>query len=1035
MAKVTTTLTRQRRALAAVPPGVGRANRLARAPTRRGRRPAGVAILLATCLLSRAAEAPFDYFDNSWSLIGLKDYPAGTRLTPQNELLLADNLKVRLRVGPAQTALSRAQTKTLLEGWLPVVLLTTEQAGVCYEFALWATPLPQVKDWRAAFAWPTEGENFMNWIEVRARNPGNQRGEASVRLERAGTNATPLAEWRQTLGPRQTATACFRVPFAPVAGTLSASNCLAPAAEAKRWRERTVAFWRGLLAGGAQIEVPCPKATQALRAAHVAQFITNDRGVLKGGEGFYDEFYIRDGAYQILQFEEGGFAEAARRAIEPYWAAQRPEGRFETQKGQLDANGQALWALWQYWKITGDRSFLQRAYLPMRRAVVWLQQARREAPSDSPFAGLLPCAVADGEYLWDGRHHIVGYDFWNLRGLECAADAAEALGETTDAREFRREAEDYRRALDAAGQRTGLAHFPPSWEKVGTHWGNTETLWPTELFAPDDPRVTALLREVRQQFLGGFREGTIRWGGYPDVIHPYLSAYTTMASLARGEHEAFVADFYWYLLHSTATHAFPEGIYYRKRTAWNDAIPHPTGAANYALLLRHALVHERGSELHLLPGAPDAWLEAGRQIRVERAPTHFGPLSLRVRGTAHGVEVQLDPPRRSPPQRVVLHLPGARPLARGLPGVEVSWRAAQTQRWDFPAVVERYQQEVTRRGRAPAGYDLNGPGKWRGVHLLAPAPEELPLLRRAIAEQLAPLGVNTLVFEVGYRFQFTARPEMRDPKGWSRAQARELAACCRAHGIRLIPQLNCLGHQSSRRAPGALLAKHPELDETPDLSYDAPGFKLRNWCPLHPEVNTLVFALLDELIDAFQADAFHVGMDEVFYLAHDGCPRCRGKLPEALFARAVNDYHAHLVGRRGLTMLMWGDRLLDDAAMKYGEWESSRVGTANAVDLIPRDIIICDWHYGLRKEYPSVVYLQEKGFRVWPASWKNRAAALALRNYAARHATDRLLGHLGTVWGASSTFARALLGEPGVAEDARLAAEALRAVLQEPLPR
>ena len=101
--------------------------------------------------------------------------------------------------------------------------------------------------------------------------------------------------------------------------------------------------------------MPCAKATQALKAVHVQQFIDNDHGVLKGGEGFYDEFYIRDGAYQILQFEEGGFADAARKAIEPYLQAQRPDGRFETQKNQFDANGQALWTLWQYWKITGDR--------------------------------------------------------------------------------------------------------------------------------------------------------------------------------------------------------------------------------------------------------------------------------------------------------------------------------------------------------------------------------------------------------------------------------------------------------------------------------------------------------------------------------------------------------------------------------------------------------------------------------------------------------------------------------------------------------
>ncbi len=274
------------------------------------------------------ASEPFDYFENSWSVIGLKDYEQATRLTPQNELLLTNQTKARLVVGPGQTPLSRKQTKTLLEGWLPVVLLETEEAGVRYEFTLWATPLPTVRDWRAAFDGPTEGENFMNWVSIKASNVSATALAPSVRLERTGTNAATLAEWSAPLQPQQTVTTCFRIPFAP------ATNAVAVGREHPQvWLDRTIRYWRDLLATGARFEVPCAKATQALKAAHVQQFIDNDHGVLKGGEGFYDEFYIRDGAYQILQFEEGGFAEAAKKALEPYLQAQRPDGRFETQKG------------------------------------------------------------------------------------------------------------------------------------------------------------------------------------------------------------------------------------------------------------------------------------------------------------------------------------------------------------------------------------------------------------------------------------------------------------------------------------------------------------------------------------------------------------------------------------------------------------------------------------------------------------------------------------------------------------------------------
>jgi len=214
--------------------------------------------------------------------------------------------------------------------------------------------------------------------------------------------------------------------------------------------------------------------------------------------------------------------------------------------------------------------------------------------------------------------------------------------------------------------------------------------------------VVETIRHVREVFGGGFHEGTIRFIRNPkkpvpqgaNVIHPYLSAYTTMASLIRGESETVVEDFYWYLLHSSASHAFPEGIYWERREAWRDFIPHPTGAANYAILLRHMLLHEHGDELHLLAAVPDGWLAEGRTIRVVGAPTWFGPLDLTVRGASTGVKASYSAPRRDPPKRIVLHLPKSRPLLGDLPGVEVVYRDDQRQQWDFPTVVSRYQESI-----------------------------------------------------------------------------------------------------------------------------------------------------------------------------------------------------------------------------------------------------------------------------------------------------------------------------------------------------
>jgi hypothetical protein len=73
-------------------------------------------------------------------------------------------------------------------------------------------------------------------------------------------------------------------------------------------------------------------------------------------------------------------------------------------------------------------------------------------------------------------------------------------------------------------------------------------------------------------------------------------------------------------------------------------------------------------------------------------PTYFGAISLTIHGTAAGVQVKLDKPVRRPPAKIVLHLPENRPLETTLDGVVTVSRKPQSQRWDFPAVIEHYRR-------------------------------------------------------------------------------------------------------------------------------------------------------------------------------------------------------------------------------------------------------------------------------------------------------------------------------------------------------
>ena len=288
---------------------------------------------------------------------------------------------------------------------------------------------------------------------------------------------------------------------------------------------------------------------------------------------------------------------------------------------------------------------------------------------------------------------------------------------------------------------------------------------------------------------------------------------------------------------------------------------------------------------------------------------------------------------------------------------------------------------------------------WLGIHVLMTSKDKTEQLTEVVRE-LAEMGVNSIVAEINYGYEYQSHPELRLNNASSKKQIGRLVAVCRENHVRLIPQFQCLGHQSWKGTNSPLLTKYPQLDETPGEYPKNEGIYCRSWCPLNPEVNPIIFSLMDELIEVFKADALHVGMDEVFLIGENSCPHCKGKDKAKLFAKAVNDYHKHIVGKHKIEMLMWGDRLIDASKINYGKWEASADNTAGAVDLIPKDIIICDWHYGRRDAYESVPMFLEKGFRVWPASWRKPEAAQALIDYSRTFNSPKMVGHLNTTWGA-----------------------------------
>ncbi|HOA39778.1 MAG TPA: family 20 glycosylhydrolase [Flavihumibacter sp.] len=267
----------------------------------------------------------------------------------------------------------------------------------------------------------------------------------------------------------------------------------------------------------------------------------------------------------------------------------------------------------------------------------------------------------------------------------------------------------------------------------------------------------------------------------------------------------------------------------------------------------------------------------------------------------------------------------------------------------------------------------------RALAIAAPSRSNLDSFVVFMQKELVSRKVNTLILRVDFNYEYKSHPELRDEGALTEKDIRKLVAAAKATGIVIIPQINLLGHQSWAEETYKLLAVYPQFDETPWVKMpakyvwpNADSLYCKSYCSLHPGVHKIVFDLVDEICDVFQAPAFHAGMDEVFYIGDSRCPRCKGKDKAVLYADEVKRVHDHLAAK-GKKLWIWGDRLLDGYSTGMGGWEASFNYTWPAIDLIPKDVVICDWHY--ERPDKSAVLFAAKGLSVITCAWNKPGVA------------------------------------------------------------
>jgi len=323
---------------------------------------------------------------------------------------------------------------------------------------------------------------------------------------------------------------------------------------------------------------------------------------------------------------------------------------------------------------------------------------------------------------------------------------------------------------------------------------------------------------------------------------------------------------------------------------------------------------------------------------------------------------------------------------------------------------------------------------------------------------LTDIGINVIVFDIRRNdFHFTCDEglenlDYKPAEGLTKEECKQMAQICRDNEIGIVVDMK---YSLSKQDRGPIAEVYPEFmipeDEWEDGKYyktedvieykgvvyecieshtsnssvkppNSDYWKLyyytglrRTRDPFNKQAEELTFDMIDELIEAFtvngvKPDGFHISNDELTKWLN--CPQeCQGMTSAEVFNMSITNLYNHIKENNPeMKVMMWGDMLLG------GYYPKFRHGTGEAIDMIPKDIIICDWQYASLSmpldeesgfelwdhgiwEYPTIQYFVDKGFKVWPAGWNNSANTRALIKAGLKaRPKEKMLGHLYTTW-------------------------------------
>jgi hypothetical protein len=429
-------------------------------------------------------------------------------------------------------------------------------------------------------------------------------------------------------------------------------------------------FWHRAALPYDRLEIPDP-GVQALldssiRNIYQAREIKDGLPAFQVGPTCYRGLWVVDGSFLLEAMTYLGRAEETRNGIKYLMSFQRKNGSFMLVDAHWKETGIALWAITRHARLTGDKDWLLQAWPNVERGFGFIRHLRTMPAANAPNARLIPDGFSDGG-LGDKVPEYTNI-YWTLAGLRAAVESARWLGKLDEAEDWQKEYDEFLRTFQRAAERDARAdahgnrylpirmQYDPAIPPQKAQWAFLHALFPGKVFSAGDPLVQGNMAMLKAAELEGLVQDT---GWLKGGIWTYFASFYGHAWLWLGDSDKAARTLYAFGNHASPLLCWREE---QMPVGQGDQVvgdmPHNWASAEFIRLVRHALILERGNELHLFEGMPAKWARPGAVTRARDIATEFGPMSLEFQVAKSGASgvLKVSPPKRTPPDRIILHL-------------------------------------------------------------------------------------------------------------------------------------------------------------------------------------------------------------------------------------------------------------------------------------------------------------------------------------------------------------------------------------------